>query len=169
LRSFSEVDIKDSLSYIKILSNENSLNQFIIGDKENKMWLQTDIKAPVGVFLRLDEMVEFLSKKDLKVGVAVKSISEKFELSVKARGDIFSSDKAEEIPFILGIIAATVGVGIDNELLFFSMNAEMLNTKIPVERKEEMSDINNLIRKLKILNNITISRSRLDTGFVDQK
>jgi hypothetical protein len=151
------------MSYIKILSNNNSLSQFIIGDKENKMWLETDIKAPVGVFLRLDEMVESLSKQDFKVGVAVKSISEKFRLSVKARGEVFSSDKAEEIPFILGIIAATVGVGIKNELLFFSMNAEMINTKLPVEGKEEMSDIINLIRKLKIPNNITISRSRLDT------
>jgi hypothetical protein len=142
------------------LSNKSSLNQFIIGDKENKMWLQTDIKAPVGVFPRIDEMIELLSKMDFKVGVAVKSISTKFELSVKARGDVFTSDKAEEILFVLGIIGATVGVGIDNELIFFSMNAEMLNTKLPVETKEEMSDINSLIRKLKILNNITISRSR---------
>jgi hypothetical protein len=150
------------MSYIKILSNENSLNEFMNGDKENKMWLQTGSRAPVGVFLRIDEMAEFLSKKDFKVGIAVKSISTKFELSVKAKGDIFSSDNPEEIPFILGIIAATVGVGNKNELLFFSLNAEMLNTILPIESKK-MSDINSLIRKLKILNNITISRPRLDT------
>ncbi len=163
LASISSVDIKDSLSSIQIFSNKKSLDQFIIGDKECKMWLCTDFKAPVGVFSKIDEMAENLNKNDFKIGIAVKSISSKFELFVKVNREKYSCDKEDEIPFILSIIGATVGVGLENELLFFSMNAEILNIKLPFESKQEMFDITNLIRKLRNLSKITITRSRLET------
>jgi hypothetical protein len=139
------------------------LKQFIIGDKEAKILLEVDSVAPPGTYLKLIELADPLRKLEIKLGVTVRSISEKFALTIKIKGDEYTYDEKEEIPYILGIIGATVGVGNKNEILFHSMNAEMLNTTLPFNSIEQMSDINHLIKQLLCLKNVIISRSRLET------
>ncbi len=139
------------------------MKQFIIGDKEAKILLQFDSVVPPGTYLKLIELAEPLRKLEIKLGVTVRSISEKFSLTIKIKGDEYTYDVKEDIPYILGIIGATVGVGNKNEILFHSMNAEILNTTLPFTSVEQMSDINHLIKQFLYLKNVIISRSRLET------
>ena len=146
-----------------MLTNQNKLKNFIIGDKEIKILLHTDHESPEGVFLRFYEMAKPLKCLGCRLGVAVQAISPKFESIVKVNGLEHHYDVKEEIPYILSIIGATVGVGFDNEKLFHSLNAEILNTRLPFETNDELSDMNNLIGKLKNTNNVKIAKSHLET------
>jgi hypothetical protein len=103
-----------------------------------------------------------LNKVGIKVGVALKSISDKFKLCVKVRGITVTYDKPEEIPYILSIIGATVDIGSKNEKLFFSMIAELEEIYLPL-KTDQMSDINNLIDYFIRYKNVSIAQTRLDT------
>ncbi len=127
--------------------------------------MHTDHESPEGVFLRFYEMAKPLRSLGCRLGVAIQAISPKFELIIKVNGLEHHYDVKEEIPYILSIIAATVGVGFDNERLFHSLNAEILNTRLPFETSNELSDINNLIRNSRLKNSksLTIAKSHLET------
>jgi hypothetical protein len=145
------------------LTNNNVLKQFINDVKEIKILLQIASEAPAEIFLKFSELVEPLSKLNIKFGVAVRSISEKTALIIKVRAEEYTYDSIEDIPYILGIIGATVGVGNKNEVLFHSINAEIINTTLPFTDTDQMSDINHLIKQLLCLKNVIITRSRLET------
>ncbi len=144
------------------MTNEKSLNNFIEGERVTKIWLHTDQNSLEGVFMRFYDMSQSLNKLGIKVGVALKSISTKFELCVKVGGITVTYDKVEEIPYILSIIGVAVDIGSKNEKLFFSVIAELEEIHLPL-KVEQMSDINNLIEIFKRFKNVRIAQTRLGT------
>ncbi len=145
------------------MRDEQSLDNFLSRDSENKIWLHKETKATDAVFIRLEEIAEKMMDFDFEIGILVKSITAQMEIFIKVNEKTYNYEEAEKIAYILGIIGAAVGVGAKNELLFYSMNAEYLNFKIPVYKNEKISILNELIRKLISLQNIVVSRSRLAT------
>jgi hypothetical protein len=155
--------LKNESKYIKILRDNESSENFLIGDKERKVLLQKELRGIDAAFLSLEEITEKLLDFDFEIGVAFKTITAPMEILINVDGETFNCEKTEKINFILRILDATLGVGNENELQFFSMNAEMLNFKIPIGKNEKISILIDLIGKIIDLHNIVMPRSRLET------
>ncbi len=166
LRSINSEDIKGYTKYVEILTNTNSMPRFLSGEKEIKILLHTSDDYTESVCLKLFEMAKPLTNFGIKIGVAVKSISPKFELCIKVRGKISCYDIPEEIPYILSIIGVAAGIGMNNEKMFISMNAEVCFTKLPIINKEDFLNINLLIEKLLPLKDVIVSNSHLETSIM---
>ncbi len=163
IRSVGFNGIQESIEYIKIITDQKSLEQFQNNERDTKILLQTGDNSNSSSCLHLYEMAEPLSKFAVKIGVAVKSVSSKFELIVQIGKKPPVCYNSNEIPFVLSIIGATVGIGMKNEILFHSLNAEIFETKLLIKNKEELNDLNNLIENLILMKDIIISNSRLET------
>ncbi len=140
------------------------MSRFLSGEKEIKILLHTSDESTESVCLKLFEMAESLTDFGIKIGVAVKSISPKFELCIKVGGKISYYDIPGEIPYILSIIGVAVGIGMNNEKMFISMNAEVFSTKLPMNLKDQFNNINFLIEKLLPLKKVIVSSSHLETS-----
>jgi hypothetical protein len=162
LRSIGEADIEDSIKFIEILTNENQLENFIKGERKTKVWLHTKQNSPEGVFMKFYDMAESLSEFGIKVGVALQSISPKFELCIKVKGSTVNYEHPEKINFVLTILNVAVGKGFRNEKLFISMICELIDIRMPLN-KNQMLDINNLIENLKNFKKVIVAQTRLET------
>jgi hypothetical protein len=145
------------------LTNKNSVNLFFSGDERIKILIQLDFNSHAVISSKFFNLIEPLRKFECKLGIAVKSVSEKCDLTIRVKDDEVNYDIKEEIPYILSVIGATVGVGEKNEILFYSMNAELLNSSLPFTSEDQFLDINYLIKQLICYKSIIIAHSRLDT------
>jgi hypothetical protein len=163
LRSIGFIDIQESIEYIKIITDQKSLDQFQNSERDTKILLQTGDNSNRSSCLQLYEMAEPFYNLDVKIGIAVKSISSKYELRVQLGKKPPKCYNSNEISHALSIIGATVGIGTKNEIIFHSMNAMIFETKLFIKNKEELIDLNNLIENLMLMKDIIISNSRLET------
>jgi hypothetical protein len=151
------------MNQVNLITNQENFDDFVTGDEGVKIWLSTDSESPDSVFLKLDEIIEPLAKFDVKVGIVSKSISNKFELCVKVLDKVSRYDMSDGIPFIMNIIAASVGKGMKNDIIFHSLIAGIFNINFPFTNDEQFLDINNLISHLKLTKDVFIGRSHLET------
>ncbi|CAG8479801.1 12163_t:CDS:2 [Cetraspora pellucida] len=157
-----------ALMNLKIIyfTNSNELNEWLYSGINVKLLLWTGIDSSKvnstnGAFQSLFKIVNALQERNIEVGIALPSISNDFSLVIKdnIRSETYS---IVEIPQILKILSAAVGMGNPIESRFYMLNALHSNIQLPLTL-EKFSELNNLISLLKIDFKIYFAHSYLDS------
>ncbi|CAG8480116.1 24027_t:CDS:2 [Dentiscutata erythropus] len=152
-----EVDINFFTSY-------NVLNEWLGSGTNIKILLRTGGNLsgdfPSGAFNHLFGICNALQKRKIDVGIVLPSISENFSLEI--RDHRIMRYKEMEIPHVLGILSAVVGMGKPIESRFYMLNASRFNIQLPLEI-ENFPDLNDLVSLLRTKYKVYLAHSYIDT------
>ncbi|KAF0554715.1 Interferon-induced very large GTPase 1 [Gigaspora margarita] len=166
LNSIYERDATRMNVNIIYFTNSKELNEWLYSGISVKILLRTGIDSSKtnstnGAFQTLFKIVNALRERNIEVGIALPSVSNDFSLEIKdhRRSKTYS---IAEIPQVLKILSASVGMGNSIESRFYMLNALHSDIQLPFTL-ENFSELNNLISLLKIDFNIYFAHSYIDS------
>src|SRR6266487_205157 len=92
-------------------------------------------------------MSKALEKHKIEVGMALPSISDNFNLSIKINEERWVSYEAADIPRVLGIVYAAIDPDVSIENRFYTLNASLLRIQLPLE------DLRDLVKLISFVTN----------------
>ncbi|CAG8626245.1 11083_t:CDS:2 [Gigaspora margarita] len=165
LNSIHEEDATHMNVEVIYFTNSNELDGWLNSGIKVKILLRTCINTSKrrisdGIFQNLFKIFNDLQKRNIEVRIALPSISNNFSLEIKDHKEP-KTYTMEEIPQVLRILSATVGMEDSIESRFYMLIASDLNIQLPLELKN-FSGLNDLISLLHVDYKLYFAQSYLD-------